>query len=437
MTRVTLDQLAGLHRAGTPRGITSVCSAHPLVLRAALRHGRETGATVLIESTCNQVNHRGGYTGMTPVDFAALVARIAGEEGCPADRIVLGGDHLGPSPWRDRPAGAAMAEAETMVAAYAAAGFAKIHLDASMGCAGEPPALDDTATAGRAARLAAAADGAARAAGHPPPRYVIGTEVPPPGGADHALEAIPPTAPEAARQTVAVHRAAFAAAGLAEAFGRVLGLVVQPGVEFGNVNVVAYDRPAAAALAATLDALPGLVFEAHSTDYQGQGPLTALVRDGFAILKVGPELTFVLREALYGLDAIASDLLPDYGERPLKAAMEALMTAALGHWARHYPGPPARQRVLRHYSLSDRIRYYWSAPQAQQAVARLTDALQGVPVPLPLFWQHLPSAADLADRPLDPQALLIRCVGQRLATYHAACHSHTQEQTHVPRRLPT
>ncbi|HOZ31261.1 MAG TPA: class II D-tagatose-bisphosphate aldolase, non-catalytic subunit, partial [Tabrizicola sp.] len=105
--RIGLDQLADLRTKGTPRGITSICSAHPVVLRAALRHGVATGATVLIEATCNQVNHRGGYTGMVPADFAALVARIAAEEGCPMEQVILGGDHLGPNPWRNQPAEAA------------------------------------------------------------------------------------------------------------------------------------------------------------------------------------------------------------------------------------------------------------------------------------------------------------------------------------------
>ena len=87
MMRLRLDQLVSCRIDGTPRGITSVCSAHPVVLRAALRRGAQIGATVLIEATCNQVNHRGGYTGMTPADFAALVARIAGQEHCPAEQM--------------------------------------------------------------------------------------------------------------------------------------------------------------------------------------------------------------------------------------------------------------------------------------------------------------------------------------------------------------
>lgn len=426
--QLRLDQLAPLRRAGTPRGITSVCSAHPLVLRAALRHGRTTGATVLIEATCNQVNHQGGYTGMNPADFAALVMQLAGEEGCPPGLIVLGGDHLGPNPWREAAAEAAMAEAEAMVAAYVTAGFRKIHLDASMGCAGEPAALDDDTTARRAARLAAVADRAARTAGGAMPLFVIGTEVPPPGGADHALDALEPTSPEAARRTIEVHRRVFAEAGLQDSFRRVLGVVVQPGVEFGNHNVIRYDSSRAQSLSAVLDDEPALVFEAHSTDYQGRGPLAQLVRDGFPILKVGPELTFVLREAIYALDLIAGEMLPGYPHRRLIDALEAEMLAVPAFWQRHYPGSDAERRLLRHYSLSDRSRYYWSRPAMTRAVAELLAALRGVRVPWPVWRQYLPARADLADRPLDPERLLIERVAESLATYHAACHPQAPEE---------
>lgn len=419
----TLSSLAALRQSGTPRGLTSVCSAHPVVLRAALRFGRDHASPVLIEATCNQVNHQGGYTGMTPADFAALVERLAHEEACPTNLVILGGDHLGPNPWRHLLADQAMDEACKMMAAYVAAGFRKLHLDASMGCMGEPAALDDATTAARAARLAAVAEAGAQRAGGPLPVYIIGTEVPPPGGADHALTSVAPTGADAARTTIAVHRATFAAAGLQDAFARAIGLVVQPGVEFGNHNVIPYDRSQTAALSALLDQEPQFVFEAHSTDYQGTTPLTALVEDGFPILKVGPELTFVLREALYALDLIASDLIPGYGSRPLMQAMEAVMLADPANWNRHYSGDPATQHLLRHYSLSDRIRYYWPQPEAVQAVERLLAALDGASVPLPLFWQHLPAAAPrFADRPLDPTEVLVWRVGESLAAYHAACH---------------
>ncbi|MFC0342024.1 class II D-tagatose-bisphosphate aldolase non-catalytic subunit [Paracoccus niistensis] len=411
-------------------GITSVCSAHPLVLRAALRMAAESGSPALIEATCNQVNQEGGYTGLRPADFAAQVHDLARAEGCPPGLVILGGDHLGPNPWRDLPAEAAMAQAETCVAEYVAAGFRKIHLDASMGCREETAALDDATTAQRALRLARAAEEVAHGAGGPAPVYVIGTEVPPPGGADHLLQGVPATAPEAARKTYAVHAQAFAEAGLAQAFNRVIAMVVQPGVEFGNRNVVTYDPPAAAGLVQVLGDLPGLVFEAHSTDYQPQAALGALVRDGFAILKVGPQLTFALREALYALDLIAGDLVPGYGARPLMARMETAMLAEPGHWRGHYGGDEADARLLRHYSLSDRIRYLWPSTMAQHAVADLRAALDGRVIPLPLIWQHLPGADAFAASPASVDEIVIWRVGRVLRAYHAACLGGAGEETH-------
>ncbi|OLP62449.1 D-tagatose-bisphosphate aldolase, class II, non-catalytic subunit [Xaviernesmea oryzae] len=420
-----LSDLASARSAGMPFGITSVCSAHPVVLRAAIRRARLDGQPVLIEATCNQVNHLGGYTGMTPADFVRFVETIAEEEGLGRDRILFGGDHLGPNPWRKEPADSALQKAAAMVEAYVKAGFSKIHLDASMGCAGEPAALDDDTIARRAAALAAIAEKAAREAGLPMPLYILGTEVPVPGGADHVLDVVEPTAPEAAEATIAIHKTIFEEAGLAEAFARVIAFVVQPGVEFGSDNVVAYQPDKAAALSAVLTRQPQLVFEAHSTDYQTDAALAALVRDGYPILKVGPGLTFAYREALYALDMIAGELVRDYGDRPLASAMEALMCAEPADWQAHYHGTDAQLRLQRHYSYSDRIRYYWNRPDAESAVARLIGALNGVVIPEPLLRQYLgglPLAA-IAGQPA--KEILITAVDQVLASYARATAAHS------------
>ena len=419
-----LAQLAPARAAGTPLGITSVCSAHPLVLDAALLQAQADGQPALIEATCNQVNQEGGYTGMTPAAFRDQVVGIAGRVGLTRDGVILGGDHLGPSPWRHLEAEEAMRRAEVMVAAFAEAGYAKIHLDASMGCRGEPASLPDEITAGRAARLARAAEDAADRAGVTPPFYVVGTEVPTPGGALERVEHLEVTAPGAAAETYAVHRRAFAAAGLEAAFERVIALVVQPGVEFGHENVAIHDPARAQALSAALDGLPGLVFEAHSTDYQPAESLRALVRDGFAILKVGPGLTFALREALYGLDQIAAALDPAWREQSLAAAMERVMLAHPQHWRSHYQGTPEQQRVLRHYSYSDRIRYYWPNPEARDAVGRLLARLADAAIPETLVSQFLPALYPqvvTGALPATPGVLLIEVVRDVLRTYATAC----------------
>lgn len=418
-----LTGLAGDLRAGHPRGVTSVCSSHPIVIRAALRRAVLDESEVLIEATCNQVNQFGGYTGMQPADFVRFVLEIADEEGLAPERIVFGGDHLGPNPWKGDAPEAAMEKAEAMVEAYVSAGFRKIHLDASMGCLGEPVALDDETTAGRAARLASRADAVAREKGLPLPLFIIGTEVPVPGGADHALSDLQPTAPEAARHTIEVHRRIFAERGLDGVFERVLGVVVQPGVEFGSENVIPYQPEKAILLNAVLEEEPKLVFEAHSTDYQSQAALTALVRDGYAILKVGPGLTFALREALYGLDLVASELEPTYGDRPLRAAMEHLMLREPKDWKGHYHGTDAEQALQRHYSYSDRIRYYWNRPEAEAAVARLRDALDGRVIPETLMRQFLPFLDVGLGRAGSVDNILIASVDRELATYAAACQA--------------
>ncbi len=424
MTRFAMADIARLRHAGRRVGITSVCTAHPLAIEAALLQGLADRAPVLIEATCNQVNQDGGYTGMTPADFRAFVLGIAARVGFDPADLILGGDHLGPNPWRGLPAGDAMEKAEAMISAYAGAGFSKLHLDTSMGCRDEPAALADAETAARAARLAGAAERGARDAGLPPPVYIVGTEVPVPGGATHALDALAVTRPEAALATVAVHREAFAAAGLDEAFGRAIGVVVQPGVEFGHADVIAYDPAAARGLAAVLARMPQFVFEAHSTDYQSAAALRALVDDGFAILKVGPGLTFALREALYGLDEIAAIVAPLPGTPSLRDAMERLMLAEPGHWARYYDGTPSDLFAQRHFSYSDRIRYYWPHADAQAAVEALMARLGERQIPETLVSQYLPRLWEgVRDGSVAPLArdLAIAAIRAALAPYSAAC----------------
>lgn len=406
--------------AKTRRGIASVCTAHPVAIEAAMLEGQAAGCPLLIEATCNQVNQQGGYTGMTPAAFRRFVEGIAARIGFDTGRLILGGDHLGPNPWRHLAPEEAMQNAEAMVSAYAQAGFAKFHLDTSMGCAGESRALPDELTASRAARLARVAETVAAE----PPVYVIGTEVPVPGGALETVGDLAPTHPDAARITVAVHRDAFAAAGLDSAFARAVAVVVQPGVEFGNAEVVAYQRGRAQALSTALADLAPLVFEAHSTDYQSAVALGALVQDGFAILKVGPWLTFALREALYGLDHIAQALAPAPADASLPAAMERLMLREPKHWRSYHHGDADSLRVQRHYSYSDRLRYYWPHSEAQEAVGRLIARLDGRMIPETLISQYLPMlypAVMAGTVPTTAHALQIAAVGGVLQRYNAAC----------------
>ncbi|MBL1435375.1 MAG: class II D-tagatose-bisphosphate aldolase, non-catalytic subunit [Rhodobacteraceae bacterium] len=362
-----LRQTIKANRSGQLAALPSVCSAHPMVLEASMGLASALGRPLIVEATSNQVNQFGGYTGMRPADFVTFVKGIAAVSNFATANLVFGGDHLGPQVWRAALAGEAMAKAETLVADYVRAGFTKIHLDCSEGCQGEPAQVDDATSANRAAKLAAICE---KTAADPTKlSYMVGTEVPPPGGAHGDGETVTPTAPAAAEATLKAHFDAFDKAGIPEAKTRIVALVVQPGVEFSPTEVHHLPTGGNAALRAMLDPYPGLCFEAHSTDYQHPSAYPALAEMGFAIHKVGPALTHAYRQALYALDTARADLAPDSPHLP--DVMERLMLANPAHWQSHYHGDAVVQQKLRHTGLADRIRYYWAQPDAIEAVEAL------------------------------------------------------------------
>jgi len=412
-------------KQGEPVGLTSVCSAHPLVLEAAVLQACDTGGYVLVEATSNQVDQTGGYTGMRPIDFGELVHGIAGKCGLPLDRVVLGGDHLGPNRWRNLPAEQAMQHAEVLVAAYVAAGFTKVHLDCTFSCADDPTPITDDLAADRAARLMRVAEDTATSQGLVSEvHYVIGTEVPVPGGAHETLAELQPTTPEAARATLRRHHQAIAEHSLDDVWPRIMALVVQPGVEFDHLRVVDYQRERTTELRQVLDDEPNMVFEAHSTDYQTVEALTALVEDHWAVLKVGPGLTFALREALFALAAIEEELIADIDQSHLPEVVERRMLAEPDQWEGYYPGPADEQRLARRYSYSDRLRYYWPDPEVHSAQERLLTNLNSVEIPLPLISAHLPDQYTRVRRgelAAAPHALVIDHVRDVLRAYAHAC----------------
>jgi D-tagatose-1,6-bisphosphate aldolase subunit GatZ/KbaZ len=420
------------HKAGEAVGIYSVCSAHPLVIEASVLQALDDDSYLLVEATSNQVDQFGGYTGMKPQDFRRLVLELARRHGLPEDRIVLGGDHLGPNRWQERPAQEALSYAGDLIASYVAAGFTKLHLDCSMACADDTSPLDDSLVARRAATLASRAEqeASARAPADNPVFYVVGTEVPVPGGAHEPLEVLTPTSAEAARATLAAHENAFRSGDLEGVWNRVIALVVQPGVEFDHERVIDYERSATGELRRVLDDRGLLVFEAHSTDYQTRANLRALVEDHWAVLKVGPALTFAMREALFALAAIENELVAEGERSELLSVVEHRMQEEPGYWEGYYPGGPAAKRLLRRYSYSDRIRYYWSYPDVEDAQRRLFSNLGAREIPQPLLSQYLPRQYERVRHGAlmsVPEALVFDRIRDTLQDYAVACHPQREE----------
>jgi len=418
------------NRSGISVGVFSICSANPFVIKAGLQEALSRDDFVVIEATCNQVNQLGGYTGMTPFDFRQYLESIAREVGFDFDKIILGGDHLGPYPWRHLTVDQAMDYAEQMVKDYVAVGFQKFHLDASMRCADDPVdiPLSNEIIANRAVRLCRAIETQFNSTGlTSKPVYVIGTEVPVPGGQQEVEDSVQVTRVKDVDETIAIHRAAFIEAGLESAWERVIAVVVQPGVEFNENGIIDYDDCNAGLLKSYIESVNSLVYEAHSTDYQLLKNLKKLVRDHFAVLKVGPALTFAFREALIGLSHIEDQLLSVGKVKTpsnLLKYIRSVMTENPGQWESYLPNTEFLE-LAKIYSYSDRIRYYWPNEKIDAAVQRLIFNLSHTTIPLPMIRQYFPLEYDriregvLACR---PEALIYAHIREEIQKYALACN---------------
>jgi D-tagatose-1,6-bisphosphate aldolase subunit GatZ/KbaZ len=119
---------------------------------------------------------------------------------------------------------------------------------------------------------------------------------------------------------------------------------------------------------------------------------------------------------------LVPELDPD--AEPLPAVMDRLMLLNPDPWRSHYHGDSAALRILRPYSYSDRIRYYWPEPEAVAAVDRLFARLEGVTIPEPLISQFMPRFYDrVASGALPGMArvLAVEAVRDVLRGYAAAC----------------
>ena len=408
---IDIQDLIAQNRSGQTIGLPCFCTANEHVLKAVLAYAAKTGFPTVIEATCNQVNQEGGYTGMTPADFMKWLKGMAKDAGVPMEQLILGGDHLGPNPWRSEPVESAMEKARELVKLYAEAGFQKIHLDASMACGGESnPTF--TQIAERAAELCNVAEKYA-----PNPEkliYIIGTEVPIPGGETDEPDALDVTSVARFHDTIETHRVAFEARGLEKAWERVVSVVTQPGVDFGHTSIYPFESAKAKPLSEAILQEPGLTFEAHSTDYQSTEALSKLVKNHFFFLKVGPELTFRFREAVWALASIEETLSFDK-RSAIKNVIAQTMTEKPANWDAYYNGTRAEIERLKIYSYSDRIRYYWADPSVNAALETALDNLSEEVLPETIVSQAF-MGLEFGSIPSEPHALLEqhvqRCVGR-------------------------
>lgn len=426
-----LAEVLGHQKKGRPRALYAACTANGFAIQAVFRQARQDGTPALIESTAGQVNLSGGYSGLAPNLFRRQVLQMAAGIGVAHEQVILGGDHIGPHLWHQMPAEQAMQRAAALTAACVAAGYRKIHIDPVTPCGDDPllagGSLPLDLVCRRTAELCRVAEQAAEKAKIPPPFYVIGSDVPPPGGEDGADGPPPVTAPGRLRDFLSACRRAFESMELMPAWERVCAVVVHTGAAFSPLSVRPYSSDRLKPLTAFISRDKRRVLEAHSTDFQTEEALAAMVKDHCGILKVGPALTYALREALFALAEMERRILrvrKDVTCSRLPEVMERLMVAEPGFWKTYYQGSEQDQAYLRQHALSDRIRYYWARPEAEAARQQLFANLRRYPPPLDLVRECLPEAGEniragrLAN---NPEAIVLDRIGQVARMYARAC----------------
>jgi len=427
-----LNNIIKSQKNGVPKGIYSICSANEYVIEVALKYAMQKKIHVLLESTCNQVNQFGGYTGMKPLDFANFVFSIANRVKYPKNKIILGGDHLGPNPWKKETSQNAMGKACSMVKEYALAGFSKIHLDASMSLADDSEEKDGTLNseiiAEREAKLCFEAEKTYKNIFDSDkllPVYVIGSEVPAPGGTKETKQDSEITSSFNLKRTIELTKRSFYNLNLESAWERVIAVVVNLGIEFNNNKVFEYNKKNVQGLFRIIKQYPNLIIEAHSTDYQSRNALKNMVKDGVAILKVGPALTSAFREALFALCCIEKELFFNNPEAQsnLIEVIEKAMLEYPKYWVDYYEGTDEEKRLARKYSYLDRSRYYWNIPKIKKAVEILFENLKKKKIPLTLISQFMPiQYQKIRDNVIknDPEKLVRDNIANVLDKYYSA-----------------
>lgn len=429
-----LQKIVTIQKSGKAVGIYSACSANPFVIEAVLKKGKEDNSCVLIESTANQCDQFGGYTGMKPVDFKNFVHTIADQIGFDKSKLFLGGDHLGPLTWTSLNEAEAMKNSEVLIRDYVSAGFTKIHVDTSMKVNDDDPnvRLSDEVIARRGVHLVKVAENAYKELlkENPDavePIYIVGSEVPIPGGSQAAVdEGVQVTKVEDFMATMQTFKDKFKEEGIEDVWERVLGIVVQPGVEEKDAGCTEYNREKAKELSAAIKEVPDLVFEGHSTDYQTKIKLREMVEDGVAILKVGPGLTFAAREALYALSFIEDEVAKVKGFEPshFRDVLDQEMLKNDSHWKKHYHGTPEEIALKRKYSFSDRSRYYYATKDVTEAIQTMLEHLKDG-CPLNLLSQFMPiQYTKVREGSLknEPKELILDRIGNTIDEYLYATH---------------
>jgi len=336
------------------KALPSFCTSNIDVLNSILFFCHIKKLPCLIECTSNQVNQNGGYTNKNPKIFINEILNISKKINFDKNKLFLGGDHLGPLPWKNKNKDLAIKKSIVLIENFLKEEFCKIHIDTSIKCK-DDKYINNEIIFDRTSKILS----------HPKIKkkiknkfIIIGTEVPLSGSGD--TEKVVVTKQKQIEDEVRKFRDILKSLKIKN---KLFGLVVEPGMKYNHSSIL---KPNLSSFSKKkkLSKKNNFVYEAHSTDYQSQLILKKLVKNNFKFLKVGPELTYNYSRSLFLMHNIEKKIYKK-NDSNIKNILIASMKKKNKYWKNYYE--KKNPKLLIHSKL-DRMRYYFNIKSVESSV---------------------------------------------------------------------
>ena len=331
------------------KGLPSFCTSNVDVLKTIFFFCQTNKFPCLIESTSNQVNQFGGYTNKTPRMFYKNKSILSKKFNLKKN-LFLGGDHLGPLPFKNQNSNKAIINSIRLINNYLKSDFCKIHIDTSIKCKNDRE-INQKIIFERTKKILTKINLKKKIKKI---FLVIGTEVPLSGSNEKGKISI--TEDKQIMEEVKQFKKL-----LLSLYNRKVkfALVIEPGMRYMH-HTLTKPKFSNFKLKRNFSLKNNFVYEAHSTDYQNLKTLKNLTKNNFKFLKVGPELTFRYSRSLLFMRKIEEKFISDKKSN-FETQIVKTMLSDNKYWKDYYTAKnlKIKKRLILNSKL-DRMRYYFN-----------------------------------------------------------------------------
>ncbi len=338
------------------KALPSFCTSNIEVIKSILFFCHNKKLPCLIECTSNQVNQHGGYTNKTPKKFIKEIFNLSKKIKFNSKKLFLGGDHLGPLPWKKKNKTIAIKNSISLINDYLKQNFCKIHVDTSIKCR-DDKYIDSDIIFERTSDIL----------NNPSIKkkikdkfLIVGTEVPLSGSGDD--KKIVKTNKKQIETEVFKFKQILDKLSLKN---KSFGLVIEPGMKYMHFSIT---KPNFSDFSnkKNISKKNKFVYEAHSTDYQPEKILKQLVKNNFKFLKVGPELTYNYSKSLFFMENVEKK--NKLKSSKIKKVIFSSMLKNPKYWKSYYE---TKNPKLLLNSKLDRMRYYFDTKPVINSIKNL------------------------------------------------------------------